>query len=444
MLDRININAINIIFLLFFCNGHLFSIVDYQDSRLIVENYIETMEAYCENYDETYRFFMVNHLLDNQNINIGNDLNGYVNQNYQANWYYIDLKNERAIISYNPNFQLINCLSSEGDGFVCAFVKKNIIYKNGQIQKFNELIELKKRDNGIWKIASIASELFSNIESYVEETKKNDNSNSDNQTNSICDVEKLANQAYEDENYELALKLYAQAKKCTANEEYISGKINELKERNQLGNLFKLAESQFLTSDYEKALSSYQAILNLEIVDFEDVNIDLIGKRIAKCKDEIEVKRLIQDAEFHFSNGNFNKAHVLYEEVLKYRPNDSIIQSKLIECEGDAIEERLQNDLASIQYAERLIKDGKLDEGFSILLKKRNSNLLSHKHFFLMAQILDPRPKAIKKEYGMTNKDFCVLTKQFMIQARSLGANSKGFNFFWETHFNKKSRQCIH
>jgi hypothetical protein len=413
------------------------------DPRFVVENYIESMYMYCKQYDATHRFHIENQLLSDPNNRIGNDLAGMADKQGQANVYYIDLKKQGVVVEYKAGFEMVDCTVG-GKKYKACLLQKKVRYRNGLSEQFEELMELEDQGGGNWRIKSIASSLFYNLADFnCQSVETNDNKTAPIAGKGSCALLDRAAAEYDRKNFGEALQLYVAALDCTADKQYAERRIRELKTFASLASLLEKGEQEYGAQAYSQALSTYQSILENGTGLLSEAERKLVETRILDCARLAEFRQLREDADYYFSRGAYLNGLPLYESALALAPGDVGLRQRLEECRRLAENETKEKIKASISKGTQLIEAGRLDEGFGILMQHRESGLLGVEQLFYMAQILDNRPKSIKSKYDLSNTDCCILTRQFMIEARNMNASSEDFDFFWEAHFNKTSQSCI-
>jgi len=408
--------------------------------QIIVRDYCESIQFYCKsNYDISYSTHIQKSLLVDPNVRINNDISDLEKENCQANWYLLDLKEQNIVIDYSNDIQLFEC-NRDNYNYISCLVHKTVIdSRDGQVNTFKEFIELKKTKNN-WKINSISSNLFHNFEKYncnSLETNADSESKLDN-----CLSKTRADKEFSKNNFPLALKLYKESLSCAKDKLYVENKITELSNIANSKLLISLADQYFSEKEYNKSLKNYQFIANNLSEFISEKELDSVNKRIISCIKELNYKRFIEEANTLFKRNAYTKALPLYEEALLIRPNDFLLQEKVNKCRklaGEEESQKIKKDIADATYE---IERGNLEE-YKILLGYRETGFLEAKHFFYLAQIYDSAPKFLRKEYRLSQSDFCYNTRQFMVEAKNLGAKSSDFIFFWENHLNQKSRTCL-
>jgi tetratricopeptide (TPR) repeat protein len=411
--------------------------------RFVVENYIESIYMYCKKYDATHRFHIENQLLTDPNVRIGNDIAGMADKNGQANVYYIDLKKQGVVVEYKPGFELVDC-TVKGKKYTACLLQKKLRYRNGLSEQFGELVELEDQGGGNWRIRSISSTLFYNLADFnCRSAEAGGNKAAATAGQGSCALLDRAEAEYAGKNFGEALQLYVAALDCAADKQHVEQRIWELKTLGNLKALLGKGEQEYRAQAYGQALSTYQSILENGAGLLSEEERRLVEARVIDCAKLAESRQLQEDADHYFSRGAYLNALPLYEAALALVPGDAGLERRLAECRRSAEQENEQKIKATIARGTQLVEAGKLDEGFSILLQHRESGLLGVEQLFYMAQILDNRPKPVKAKFDLSNTDCCILTRQFMIEARNLGASSEDFEFFWEAHFNKTSQSCV-
>lgn len=411
--------------------------------RFVVENYIESIYMYCKKYDATHRFHIENQLLSDPNNRIGNDIAGMADKNGQANVYYIDLKKQGVVVEYKSGFEMVDC-TVNGKRYTAGLLQKKLRYRNGLSEQFEELVELEEQGGGNWRIKSIASSLFHNLADFnCRSAEAGGNKAATTAVKGSCALLDRAEAEYAAKNFGEALQLYVAALDCAADKPYVEQRIRELKTLGNLKALLGKGEQEYRAQAYGQALSTYQSILENGAGLLSQEERGLVEARVRDCARLAECRQLQEDADHYFSRGAYLKALPLYEAALALVPGDAGLERRLAECRRSAAQENEQQLKAAIARGTQLVEAGRLDEGFGILLQHRESGLLGSEQLFYMAQILDNRPKSVKAKFDLSNTDCCILTRQFMMEARNLGASSEDFEFFWQAHFNKTSQSCV-
>ncbi|MEY3050219.1 MAG: hypothetical protein RLY31_4 [Bacteroidota bacterium] len=408
------------------------------DPRVIVENYVESIYLYCRKYDATHRFHIENQLLADPNIRIGNDIDGFVDRNIQANIYFVDLKKQRVMVEYRSDFDIVTCAVS-GKSYTLCLLHKKLHYRNGLKDEFLELVDLVDLGSGNWRIRTIVSSLFYNLSDFYCGVIPG----SDGPDLQGCEVLALAEREAGLEHFAAALSLYGEALTCATDTAYVRRKLIEMKTLADLPTRLAEADQAYRQGDYTTSLDIYRTVAAYGADQLSPIQADSVRTRIISCTGRLQGRQLLADADDLVLAHAYAKALPLYREARTLLPPDDDLSRKLADCErlaNEATEEKVRDTIAA---AVRLITMGAVTEGFDILLRHRETGLLGIQELFYMAQILDAQPRPIKRKFDLSNVDCCILARQFMIEAKNKGAFSQDFLYLWEAHFNQRSRTCI-
>ncbi len=409
------------------------------EPRIVVENYIESLYLYCKKYDASHRFHIENQLLADPNIRIGNDISGLEDRDIQANFYFVDLKKQGVKVEYRSDFEIRAC-TIRGTAYTLCLLHKKLHYRNGLKDKFTEVVDLVDLGNGNWRIRTIVSSLFYNLPDFYCGAL-GDAAGPDLQG---CGVLALAEKEYGRQDFRKALPLYEDALDCTGDSAYVLLKVKELRTLVNLPELLADADQYSRMHDHGMALSIYQSILENGSALLDSAALENVRSQIVAATRWLQRRQLLADAEAYVSARAFTMALPLYREAQALFPDDPDLAAQLADCERQAAWLTETKIRALIKEGNRLIEMGDLAKGFEILLRHRETGLLGTRELFYMAQILDLQPARIKRKFDLSNIDCCILTRQFMIEAKNKGAFSQDFRYLWEAHFNQKSRTCLH
>ena len=83
-----------------------FDLDEFSDAKFVVNNYLNTIETYCESYKDEHRFYIEDELLIHPSTYFANDILGLYNSDCEASLYFLNLKENKAKVSYLRDFEI--------------------------------------------------------------------------------------------------------------------------------------------------------------------------------------------------------------------------------------------------------------------------------------------------------------------------------------------------
>lgn len=407
--------------------------IDPTRGRILINSFISNINEYCQNnYDLEISNSILLELCENQQIDVTSDIpsSSYGLQKTIVRYLQI-LRDSSIIIEYSKDFFITKCYLERETIWGCQ-ISKTIKYRKNNIKslEFIEIVDV----NGSYRIASINSDILNPLEVKCENMGNTMN-------NKSCELMDIAESEFEQNKIELAISHYEQAKECKDDASIL---LSEMVQKVNLDSIYKSSFQKgnllFSQGKYEEASVYYQSIK----LAYKTIPIDFasnLDKQILKCELEIKHMTIINLADYYYNQGFYDKALIEYTNALSIKHLSSTL-SRIDFCKEKIQEFYIRNAQNEINKAERLITKFNFDEGFSILMKYRYSGLLKGIHFFHMAQIANSPSRQTIKEFNLTSRKRCLLTRQFMINAKDLGYRSEGFTIFWNEHLTKTDRSC--
>jgi len=413
------------------------------DEMQLVENtassFIELMNSYGEDYNNKSRIFLEADLLVAPIAPFSCDIPEVPQVLISARDYFREIKYRNIKVFYSDDYRVIDCRNASSEAFG-VLVSKELVYPDGKTNKYQELIFVRLLGGGVAKISSTASSVDSRFREIdcLTETEKNVIAEATNSCSFLAD----ADLAYERQEWSLALTLYYKAKKCDPQTDYIDSRITLITTQQSIVELIEKADSAYEREDYASALNQYQAIRNYDQY-LTATQTAYVTDQIKEVEGVVAYSEKVSQGDYYYSISSFDRAKIAYEDALSLRPGERRIMRRIAECQEFLEGEYLRNAETEIANATAWIEAGrKIEDAAILLLKYEETNLLEAKHLFYLAQILDIRPKKVKKAYGLSNRDCCVKTRIFMIQARNKSFTNDSFEYFWNHHLSQNARTC--
>lgn len=415
-------------------------LVNEKDAKLIISNYLNTLEIYCEDYKDEHRIYIENHLLVHPSTYFVNDIYGIYNYECEASLYFLNLKQNQVKISFEKNFTIENC-EINGEKIFGTKVIKTVKEADGTEKKYQEFIQLFESKNQI-KIVSTISNLFQDYETIKCSQEPIANSVKNKKE---CQIFDQAEKEYANGNQIKALEYYKLARSCDKNLSYIEEKINELNTVSRIREAITTGNNLFQQKEFNQALTFYNVAKQSEILLTETEKTTL-DKKISTCQLEISFASQKRSGDFYYKKKFYDKALLAYTKALKYKPADLEIIKKKKLCEQKINGNYIKDSKQHILYAQKLIENQKYGKGAAILMKYRQSDLLNGKHLFYMAQIIDnpSSRKQVKKSLNLSNRECCVIVRQLIteIEDKNDGTINMDDFYFFKSGLNGRSLRC--
>jgi len=414
----------------------------------LVASFIEEMNDFSEkNYDYGIRFYLEDHILIGADANVAWDIpgTGYHEPSLVFRTYMRRLKDLKVQINYESEFELLSCNTQFGN-LIGAYVIKNITLQNGDRYRFREFLEVSGTSDINTRIKSITSSKYRSLDDFQcinQETQKSiPETVNEPEIEERCVLFEEAEKAYGRGSFAEALPLYRQSKVCAEDLSYVERKIEELSTIEKQESLLADANKAFSEERFQEAISLFQTYLKTESNDLSISEKEGITQKINAAQTEIAFVEISEKAEYYMSKEYYQQAIVAYEGALELKPGNTSIQSKLREAERLLNASRTANIKQEIARATRLLRTKKQNDALVTLMKYDDSGYLNAEHYWYMANLLDQRPREPRKELGIRGKDYCILTRRYLIKARQLGLAKSDYDYFMQDHFNKRSRTC--
>lgn len=336
-------------------------------------------------------------------------------------------------IEFGEDIQVARCSVGKNFFWGCE-IRKSIYTARGKTNCI-EIIELEETSGGI-RIASIHSNVLTSHQYECENTTTAESSLGE------CKLLDLAKIEYLENNLELSLAHFEEAKSCGGIELDSFSLAFEKVDRDSIYlSSFKKGNQLFEKGKYEEALTYFESIKK----NYREISRSFsaeLEKKMAECQNLKAYFYEIKQGDFYYESGIYDKALARYSVALSYQYSREI-EGKANFCERKIQEGYRKEAEKEIEKARGLIlRRGELDEGFSILYKYSHSGLLSGKDYFLMAQIANTPSRRLRKAYNISHRNRCLLTRQYLLKAYGLGFRSDGFDIFWNEYLNEKDRSC--
>lgn len=409
---------------------------EFRDSKFVVENYLRSIETYCEKYKDEHRIYIENELLIHPSTYFANDIEGLYNSDCEASLYFLHLKENKVKVSYNRDFKIETCTIGS-DKIMGTRIKKTVRSNDGSLNVFNEFIELQLIQDRV-KIISTFSDLFQNynnvkcssIVSAPEPIAKKD-----------CQIFDSAEAEYKKGNLTKALEYYKMALNCSEDLTYVESKIKELNTASGIKKSIQKGNSFYQKKQYSRALASFKVAKDgASFLSSSEINE--LDRLIEQCNNEIAFSSNKQQGDYYFDKGFYDKAKPYYIEALKFKPsNAEMIRRKKV-CDTKIGTNYVQTAKDEILEGQRLIEVyQKNNKGAIILMKYRQSGLLNGKQLFYIAQILNnPRnQKKIRKQLGLSKEECCLIVRQLITEIENIGDNTFSIE---DLFFFKKTTKC--
>lgn len=409
---------------------------EFSDAKFVVENYLSSIETYCEKYKDEHRIYIENELLIHPSTYFANDIEGLYNSDCEASLYFLHLKENKVKVSYNRDFKIETCTIGS-DKIMGTRIKKTVRSSDGSTSVFNEFIELQLIQDRV-KIISTFSDLFQN---YNNVKCTNLVSTPKPIVKKDCQIFDSAEAEYKKGNSTKALEYYKMALNCSENMAYVESKIRELNTASGIKKSIQEGNSFYQKKQYSRALASFK--LAKEGASFLNSNeINELDRLIKQCNIEIAFSSNKQQGDYYFDKGFYDKAEPYYIEALKFKPsNAEIIRRKKV-CDTKIGTNYIQSAKDEISEGQRLIEVyQKNNKGAIILMKYRQSGLLNGKQLFYIAQILNNsrNQKKIRKQLDLSKRECCVIVRQLITEIENIKDNT--FNIE-DLFFFKKTTKC--
>ncbi|MCB9224916.1 MAG: hypothetical protein H6582_12100 [Crocinitomicaceae bacterium] len=187
-----------------------------------------------------------------------------------------------------------------------------------------------------------------------------------------------ADKAYNDKDYEGALKRYKEAIAMKPNEAHPKGRIKEIEDiiakqnadadvKAKYDAAIAKADNLFKSGSYLEAKTAYQDALDIKGSEqYPKDQIALCDKKMqeqSQNEEEEQYQKILTTAQKAFDEKNYEKALELYNRALTIRPDDSIPKNKIAEINKLLADQSAQKELqakydAAIAKADKLFKDG--------------------------------------------------------------------------------------